>query len=133
MRTTEPMLARVKISTKTAFEEAAVKSGMSLPNILNLLGEMIENEDMRFENGKVVIEVPEIRENIGSTPIFDPPELYDDESELYHELHLDKLVKAMRDKGYPDRVIRDSIDGFADKVRDGYKYNSRRDSGEYGC
>ena len=52
---------------------------------------------------------------------------------LGDDLHTEKLVKAMRDKGYPDRIIRDRVDSMIDTIKDGGKYNARRDSGEWGC
>ncbi len=130
---TQVWSARVKNGTRQAFDEVGQQCGRTAVQVLDIVGESFADGKAWIEDGKLVCENSEIQCSCGATPIFDPPELYDDEPELYHELHFDKLVKAMRDKCYPERVIRDTIDGFIDKVRDGYKYNAKRDSGEYGC
>lgn len=113
---------RVKNGTKVAIEDAAVHDGMTAAQLINLFGECLADGAMWVENGRLTFEVE---------PTFEPQ--HDEGTETYHDLHLDKLVKAMRDKGYPDRVIRDRIDGMVEQVIDGFKYNARRDSGEWGC
>lgn len=98
MKTTIPMVARVKISTKRAFEDAAVKSGLTVPAILNLLGGFIEEEYIQFENGELVVEV-------------------DNTPSEYEDLHLNRLVQAMRDREYDDDEIRAQVSDFIGAIR----------------
>lgn len=125
-KTTTALAIRVKNGSAATLRTFADECALTTGQLVEAFTDAIEEGEITVDNGKIVVET-------AVTPTFEPPELYDDESELYHELHFDKLVKAMREKGYPDRAIRDKMDSFVDFVRSERKYNAKRDSGEYGC
>lgn len=88
-------------------------SGMAVAIVMKLLVAGYLDGEVEIENGEI-----KTAENLLEIPIEDTD---------YIDLHLKKLVEKMREKDYPNRVIREMIDQMIDKVRDYPKYNSRRD------
>ena len=52
---------------------------------------------------------------------------------LDDELGLQRIPEALREKGYPENAIMRMVDNIISQIRNGSKYYSRRDSGDWGC
>ena len=99
------------------------------------MGQLLDAFAEALESGSVTIEEGKIKGEEGVAPI-EINILEEQDLEKLDEmrgLHFLRLLDVMRYKGYPDRAIREKVDSMIDMIKDSGKYNSKRDSGEWGC
>ena len=127
-KTTTVITARVKNRTAVILNDYAEDCKLSVQQLIEKVAEALSVGDIAIVDGNII--GYENRER-GVTPI--EMGILKEESIDIRGLHLDRFVEALRDKGFPDRVIRERVDYLVDEIRDGSRYNSRRDVGEWGC
>jgi len=70
-------------------------------------------------------------QGISQTDFFD--EMLKRGTPLNDEFDLQRIPEALREKGYPENAIARTVENIISQIRNGSKYNSRRDSGDWGC
>lgn len=113
---------RVTVNAKLTIDESiklnkiAENENISLNALIRLLINGVLSGDIEIEKGELV--VPDdcseiVREDF-------------EENMRYKSLRMDKLVSAFERKGYPDAVIRQSVEQITSQVLDGSSFSSKR-------
>lgn len=106
-KTTTVLTIRVKNETAEILRKSAEIQGISVTDLINQLAEEIsENEEAEK----------------GVTPI---NRAISDDFE-YEDLGFGRILRALRKKNYPDKMIRRMTEGMLEQISDAGDYNPRR-------
>lgn len=107
---------RLPDALKDELEAIARDAGVTVSAVVQAAIEGISRGDLAYYDGKI----------IPTTSYMDAVRPFTDGGEEYEHLKYNRVLAALRDRGYPDYAIRQMNENNIDQIRDMPKFNPRK-------